>query len=71
MQRQHVSSSNLSSVGYDSSTQILEVEFNNRRIYQYRNVPLSIYQGLMRASSHGRYFNKYIVNGRYPYLRVL
>ncbi len=56
MQRQRVSSSNLASVGYDPTSQTLEVEFLSSGIYQYFNVPSNIYQGLMSASSHGKYF---------------
>ncbi|MHB0922570.1 MAG: KTSC domain-containing protein [Bellilinea sp.] len=62
MERVPVSSSNLHSVGYDSASQILEIEFNTGSIYQYLNVPSSIYHGLMSASSHGQYFSQYIRN---------
>lgn len=62
MERIPVSSSNLHSVGYDSTSQTLEIEFNSGSIYQYFNVPSSIYQGLMNASSHGQYFSQYIRN---------
>jgi len=39
MLRMSVSSSNISSVGYDPKTQTLEVEFHNGGVYQYFNVP--------------------------------
>lgn len=57
MRRQPVSSSNLRSVGYDKSTNTLEIEFNSGGIYQYYNVPPAVYKGLMNASSHGKYFH--------------
>jgi hypothetical protein len=41
MDRTPVSSSNLSSVGYDPDEQILEIEFNGGRVYQYYDVPPS------------------------------
>ena len=69
MKRETVNSSNLRSVGYDRSTQTLEVEFNSGGIYQYSQVPENIYNGLMDASSHGRYFNHAIKN-KYPTRRV-
>lgn len=69
MKRETVNSSNLRSVGYDRSTQTLEVEFNSGGIYQYSQVPESIYNGLMNAPSHGRYFNHFIKN-EYPTMRV-
>lgn len=62
MERQRVSSSNIESVGYDSTSGILEVEFKSGSIYQYFDVPLSIYEGLMSASSVGRYFMSKVKN---------
>lgn len=70
MLRQPVSSSNLHSVGYDPASQILEIEFHGGRIYQYFNVPASVYQNLMRAASHGKYFADFIrYNYRYQRIR--
>ena len=69
MKRETVKSRNLRSVGYDRSTQTLEVEFNSGGIYQYFHVSENVYTGLMDASSHGRYFNHFIKN-RYPTRRV-
>jgi hypothetical protein len=54
MNRQPVTSSNLVSVGYDSASGTLEVEFKDST-YQYYDVPESIYNGLMSASSKGSY----------------
>lgn len=56
MQRTPVSSSNLHSVGYDAATQTLEIAFQNGRIYQYFDVPIEVYNALMSAESHGRFF---------------
>lgn len=69
MHREPVSSSNLRSVGYDDSTSVLEVEFNSGGVYQYYNVPTAVYQGLMNAPSHGRYFHTQIKNA-YQYSKV-
>lgn len=60
MKRQVVSSSNICSIGYDPRSQTLEIEFNSGGIYQYFNVPESVYNSLMTASSHGSYFHAYI-----------
>ena len=59
MYRQHVSSSNISSIGYQNG--ILETEFHGGSVYQY-NVPQNLYNGLMSASSHGKYFAENIKN---------
>lgn len=69
MNRTPVSSSNLKSVGYDQSPNTLEIEFHSGRIYQYYNVPKGIYQGLMAASSHGKYHHRRI-KGNYRYSRI-
>jgi len=69
MNRQPVSSSNLGSVGYDSSTNTLEIEFKNGGVYQYYGVPPTVYQGLMNATSHGKYFHAHI-KGVYRYTRI-
>ncbi len=57
MERTSVSSSNLSAIGYDPETQILEVEFLNGSVYEYSGVPSSEYDGLMNADSKGKYFH--------------
>jgi hypothetical protein len=69
MKRQFVSSSNLRSVGYDMDSHVLEIEFHNGGIYQYFGVPLSVYDALMSAASHGKYFHRNIRN-RYSYAKV-
>ena len=60
MQRSPVSSSNIASVGYDSFYSILEVEFKTGAVYRYFEVPHSVFQELIHASSVGRYLNKNI-----------
>ena len=40
MERQEVDSSNIDAVGYDETTQTLEIEFRNG-VYQYEDVPVS------------------------------
>lgn len=70
MNRILVTSSNLVSVGYEPTTQTLEVEFINGSIYQYSGVPLSVYSALMSASSHGSYLDHYVKKAGYSYRRV-
>jgi len=64
-----VSSSNLASVGYDSETQTLRIEFGSGGVYEYHNVPEAEYQGLMSASSKGSYFHQNIKD-RYSYSKI-
>lgn len=70
MNRTPVSSSNLRSIGYDSGTGTLEVEFLNGGIYSYSGIPATAYAGLMAASSHGSYFDAHIKKGGYPYTKL-
>ena len=69
MKRESVSSSNISSIGYDGKSGTLEIEFHSGGVYQYFNVPKGVYDGLMSAGSHGRFFARNI-KGVYRYKRV-
>lgn len=70
MERQYVTSSNILSIGYDPDNMILEVEFTTGAVYQYYDVPQSIYDGLMAADSHGTYLSAYVKKGGYRYAQV-
>ena len=63
-----VSSSNLVAVGYDSSTATLRVPFHSG-VYDYYNVPQNIFEGLLNASSKGKYHHAFIKNS-YRYSKV-
>jgi hypothetical protein len=69
MDRILVQSSNLVSVGYDAAARLLEVEFVTGKTYQYHDVPLDVYQGLMSASSKGEYLHDNILN-RYEFQEI-
>ena len=58
MERQPVKSRILRSVGYDDSTKIMEIEFQNGLVYQYTGVPPKIYADLMHAGEIGKYFSE-------------
>lgn len=64
MNRIPVSSSNIRSIGYDSQSAILEVEFISSAVYQYFDVPEHLYKAFLHASSHGQFLND---NIRYNY----
>lgn len=69
MLRQSVMSSSLRSVGYEPLSKTLEIEFKNGDVYEYHEVPENIYNDLMEAQSHGKYFIQHIRNN-YPYKKV-
>ncbi len=70
MQRTPVESSVLASVGYDPTRAILEIEFHGSGVYHYLGVPAEIYQGLIRASSKGLYFDQFIKKAGYSYIKL-
>ena len=65
-----VSSTNLSSVGYDPATQRLRVAFIRGGLYEYSSVDASVHAALMSASSHGTYFDTHIKNGHYNFHKI-
>ncbi|MDR8389504.1 KTSC domain-containing protein [Aliifodinibius sp. S!AR15-10] len=69
MNRIPVDSSNIASIGYDQDRALLEIEFNNGRIYEYYDVPQYEYDQLMAAESHGSYANENIYD-RYKQQRT-
>ncbi len=68
MDRDPVSSSLLSSVGYDPEEKLLEVELEDGAVYQYVGVPEKAYRDLLDAGSPGRYLNQHLEE--YEYVRV-
>jgi hypothetical protein len=57
----YLNSSAISRAEYNSSTRTLSIWFKESGgPYDYYHVPENIYQGLIRASSAGSYFNRYI-----------
>ncbi|URN84003.1 KTSC domain-containing protein [Acetobacterium wieringae] len=67
MNMQPVSSSNISSIGYENG--ILYIRFHAGGLYSYSGVPESVYNSLMSASSHGGYLAAHI-KGVYPYTKI-
>ena len=67
MQRVPVVSSNLVSVGYDDERMILEIEFKQNHVYQYKDVPKFHFEAIMEPTqSKGRYLHAHI-KGVYAY----
>jgi hypothetical protein len=70
MNRTAVSSSSLASVGYDAGQSILEIEFQSGSVYEYFDVPQTVYDGLMAAGSLGWYFDEHVKRAGYRYRQV-
>ncbi len=69
MEREMVSSSTIISAGYEPVAETLEIEFKSGGVYQYYNVPESVFQDFMASDSKGKFHHVYIKNS-YPYSRV-
>lgn len=52
-----VSSTNLSDIGHDATTNTLSVIFKGRSAYFYPGVPVEVYDRFVAAESKGRFFN--------------
>jgi len=57
------------SVGHDNETKRLEIEFPKGKVYEYEGVPRAIFDGLMRATSKGKFFAAWI-DGRYRHVEL-
>ena len=64
-----VESSTLLAIGYDATSEILQLEFRSHAVYQYLGVPGSVYAALVAAPSKGRYFNG-AIRGHFPHSLV-
>jgi hypothetical protein len=67
MHREPVESSNLATVGFSDG--VLEIEFRHGGVYQYFNVPASVYEALMAAESKGKYFIQFIKD-KYEFIKL-
>jgi len=70
MMRTRVNSSNIRSIGYDTQSAILEVEFTSGDVYQYFDVPEHLHREFMQAASLGGFLNDNIVKYHYRYRKV-
>lgn len=66
---QSVSEINIAYVGYRSADSLLQVEYQNGAIYNYQDVPFSVWQSCMGAQSKGLFIAQ-SMKGRFRYYRV-
>ncbi|MDE2103089.1 MAG: KTSC domain-containing protein [Patescibacteria group bacterium] len=60
MRRLYVISSNIAEVGWDATTETLEVQFHSGAVYQYADVPFAVFKAFVAAESVGKYFHKHV-----------
>jgi hypothetical protein len=58
--RQPVQSVALAKIGYSKRRHILEIEFVNRAVYRYLDVPVTVYRDLMSADPKARFYDSNI-----------
>jgi len=56
MERKRVNSSWIRAVGYDPKSQLLEIEFTDGKLVQYRGVSPEVHRQLMAAPSPTSFF---------------
>lgn len=61
MERMPIESSLIRAVAYDPTASVLEVEFTGEgHVYEYYDVPYSVFEELLHEESKGRYFNEHV-----------
>ena len=69
MRRKLVKSSSILAIGYNEKSFTMQVEFLNKDIYEYYNVPKFVYEAFISAKSIGSYFMEHI-RSEYRYSEV-
>jgi hypothetical protein len=59
----------LSEVGYEPDQRELYVRFQKGALYRYDGVPRYVFDALLEAESHGRYFLR-TIRERFPFSRL-
>jgi KTSC domain len=57
MNRKPLSSGKLKTAGYDESARVMEIEFTNGDVYEYKGVSREIYRQLMASPSPSSFFD--------------
>ena len=57
MQRASIASDTVTSIGYEAATSTLELEFSSGDVFQFYNVPLTVYIALIKAASKGDFYH--------------
>jgi hypothetical protein len=72
MERQEVKSSQIKSIGYDSTNRQMDVEFKPGSVYRYDNIDQETFDAFLSAESKGKFFGATIKNNpaKYPFLKI-
>ena len=69
MERKRINSSKIRAVGYDPKSQVLEIEFSDGKLIQYRGVSSEVHRQFMAAPSVTSFFEDKI-DENFPSSRV-
>jgi hypothetical protein len=69
MERKRVNSSKIRAVGYDPKSQLLEIEFSDGKLIQYRGVSPEVHRQFMAAPSPTSFFEDKI-DENFPSSRI-
>lgn len=70
MQLLPVNSNQIYAIGYDDAIERLVIVFHNHRIYQFFEVPQTVYNELLIADSKDQYMQSSVI-GSYAYAQLL
>jgi len=69
IERKPVKSHTILTMGFDKLTKTLQVEFRNKAVYDYYDVPEFLYERSLTKNSINTYLNKAVYN-KYKYKKV-
>jgi hypothetical protein len=69
MRRIPVSSIDITQVGYQEDSEILEIQFSRGEVCQFYNVPSTVYDELMQSPTKEEYYHSRI-GKRFPCTRI-
>lgn len=69
MDRKYIESSMIRSIGFDTESSTLEIEFNSGAVWQYFDFPESLWYEFENTDSQGKFFNRE-VKDQYTETRV-
>jgi hypothetical protein len=70
MHRTRLRSTDRLAAGYDGVRHLLEIEFEDGRVYQYEGVPMDVYHDLLASDAPGRYLDARVKKTGYKYRRM-
>jgi KTSC domain len=62
-------SSVIANMMYEPGSSTLRVRFLSGAVYEYKKVPVTVYDAMKTAFSKGTFLNKYI-KGNYPFKKI-